>query len=80
MSPAVVNFAEDGPEAAIPLPELKDMLGVGSGKSQKQMAINFNIKAMDGQDVERITRKRIIPEIKRAMGRESFRVPATAVG
>jgi TP901 family phage tail tape measure protein len=80
MEPATVNFAENGPEAAIPLPELKDMLGVGkSGRKQQSSVHNWYIKAMDGKDVLRVAREQIFPELKRAMMRESFTVPVGSV-
>lgn len=75
-----VVAGEAGPEAFVPLPELKDMLGVGKRDRRSSPSMTFNISAIDAKGVERITRSRIIPEIKRAMGRESFRVPAHAVG
>ena len=80
MEPGVVNFAEDGPEAAIPLPELKEMLGVANGaKHRNQTNVNFSIKAFDAHDVVRVVNEKVVPALKKAMQRESFTVPSMAV-
>jgi hypothetical protein len=82
MEPATVNFAENGPEAAIPLPELKEMLGVAKGSrrsSSSPLVGTMQIQAWDGKDVERVFNTKLLPWMKKAMQRESFTVPSMAV-
>jgi hypothetical protein len=78
--PTNVIAGEAGPEAFVPLPELKEMLGIGKGTSRKSVKNYFTIQAWDGNDVVRVVRKHVIPELKRSLNRESLRIPAHAVG
>jgi len=77
--PTSALVGEAGPEAIIPLRELGRMLGIDRKQSNAQMNIHFNIQALDGADVERITRRKIMPELQRMIKREAFTVSPNAV-
>ena len=78
--PTTVLAGEAGPEAILPMRELHRILGTGPGMKKPAPTMNFSIKSFDAVDVLRVTRKTIIPEIRKAMDRESLLVPAHALG
>ncbi len=77
--PTNALIGEAGPEAVMPLRELGRMLGIDRKQSGGNMSFQFNIKALDGADVEQVTRRRIIPEIQRMIRREAFTIAPNAV-
>lgn len=79
--PTEVIVGEKDPEGIIPLPDLKKMVGVDKERRKRQTPqFNISIQAFDSRDVERVTNARIIPIIKKALNRESLRIPARSVG
>ncbi len=79
-APTTVVAGEAGPEAFVPLPELKDMLGVGKSRGNRgETHHHWNIQAWDGRDVIRAVNQKIIPQLRKAMQRETLVVPAGAV-
>jgi hypothetical protein len=78
--PTHALVGEAGPEAVIPMPKLEDMLGVGKSKGARgETHHHWNIQAWDGRDVVRAVNQKIIPQLRKAMQRETLVVPAGAV-
>lgn len=78
--PTNVLAGEAGPEAILPMRELKRMLGVDrkrGGAGSK--TVNVNINAIDTRGMEAFTRRAVIPEIKRALAREALVISPNAV-
>jgi hypothetical protein len=78
--PVNAIVGEAGPEAIIPMQELKRMLGVSTRKNQAgSKTVNVNISAIDTNGMKGFFTKSILPEIKRALTRETLTVAPNAV-
>jgi hypothetical protein len=77
--PTHVLAGEAGPEAILPMRELKRMLGVDRKSGVGSKTVNVNISAIDTKGMGAFTRRAIIPEIRRALSRESLTVSPNAV-
>jgi len=77
--PTHVLAGEAGPEAILPMRELKRMLGVDRKSGVGSKTVNVNINAIDTKGMAAYTRRAVIPEIKRAFARESLTVSPNAV-
>lgn len=80
MSRTAAVVGEAGPEAILPMQELKRMLGVSTRKNQAgSKTVNVNINAIDTRSMESFTRRAILPEIKKALIRETLTIAPNAV-
>lgn len=77
--PTHVLAGEAGPEAILPMRELKRMLGVDRKSGVGSKTVNVNINAIDTRGMESYARRAVIPEIRRAFARESLTVSPNAV-
>jgi hypothetical protein len=77
--PTNILAGEAGPEAILPMRELRRMLGVDRKSGVGSKTVNVNISAIDTRGLEAYTRRAVIPEIKRAFARESLTVSPNAV-
>ena len=71
------------PEYIIPEPNLNALV-TGAQKAQvaegaRSVTLSFNINALDGESVEKVTRTRIIPTIQNVLDHCGLRVPAAAM-
>ncbi len=60
------------------VPELRDINR--HLEKPQDIRLTFNINALDGADVESITRRKIVPVIQRVFDHQGLRVPAGSVG
>lgn len=77
--PTHVLAGEAGPEAILPMRELRRMLGVDRKSGVGSKTVNVHISAIDKKGIESYARRAMIPEIKRAFARESLTVSPNAV-
>lgn len=78
--PTIAMIGEAGPEAVMPLRELRRMLGVTTKKGGAgSRSINVNIQTVDATGMERLFNSSIIPRLKKALLRETLTVSPNAV-
>lgn len=72
-----VLAGEAGPEAILPMRELKRMLGLTPNAGGK--TINVSVSAIDASGFDRLISGKMIPRLKRALTNESLTIPVKAV-
>lgn len=78
--PTHVLAGEDGPEAILPMRELKRMLGIDRKGGGGNRSVTFGpISAIDATGLDALFSRKIIPMISRALGNESLTIPVHAV-
>lgn len=78
--PTQVLAGEAGPEAILPMRELKRMLGVKMrGGAAGSRTVTINIQTIDAEGLKPFVKRAIIPQLKKALSNESMTISPNAV-